>query len=570
MKKISIAIFLMFVLHHQLMAQTNANLFDWAFNTGGGYNNLQRINYDSKGNLFFLASIGDSTNFGTPIKAAGYSGYPGTVRIIGKYTQAGVKSIVVHGPTNNNFITTFYDFSLDGNDNIIVSGVVFNATTPYDFGNGVTLLGKGFFVAKFNSSGVAQWAKLYDMGVVNSSTTKPVALGILPNNDIYFAATNPNGTAPFWLARINTSGTELWHKEWLMGSFSTSNLLQSSKNNLFIDNAGTAYFYVESTSNYLALNADTVFAPAGAHPSTAYILSIDANGNNKLLTGYRGGIGDIAVDKSTGNVFVKWGQYLQNPAPFNTINANANNQYQGVVVIDSNRNYVKSTPNNFLLAGDINSIFPLGGFSFMGGNELQATVSINAGTQTFTASKQTFAYKFYDNNMVFSKFVAHPECNDVSATTSQTFARFDNKLAVGGEYLLANNATININGTVLTTCEHNPNFGIKYPNWATLAGDLFIGQLTIGVATLPNALAENKQVAYSIYPNPTNDGFYIDMDMANYNNSLKILDVTGKTVSTYVIKANHQYINCNLTAGVYFVQVLDSNKLLSSKKLIIQ
>jgi Secretion system C-terminal sorting domain len=570
MKKIIIALVLMYSFQQQAMAQTNATMFDWAFNTGGGYNNLQRTNYDSKGNLFFLASIGDSTNFGTPIKAQSYLTYPGTVRIIGKYTQAGVKSIVVHGPTDNNFLTTFYDFALDGNDNIIVSGVVFNATTPYDFGNGVTLLGKGFFVAKFNSSGVAQWAKLYDMGVINSSTTKPVALGILPNNDIYFAATNPNGTAPFWLARINTSGTELWHKEWLIGGFSTTNLLQSSKNNLFIDNAGTAYFYVQSTSDYLVVNADTVFAPAGAHPSTAYILSIDASGNNKLLTGYRGGIGDIAVDKITGNVFVKWGQYIVNPAPFNTVNFNINNQYQGVVVLDSNRNYLKSTANNFLQDGDIESIFPLGGYSFVGGRDLQATVTCTAGTQTFTATKETFAYKFYDSSMVFSKFVAHPESNDASSATSILFARYDNKLAVAGEYLLATNATINVNGTVLTTCEHNPNFGTKFPGWAALTGDLFVGQLTIGASTMPNTISENNKVEYAIYPNPSSAGFYVDISNFSNGNSLKILDVTGKEMAFFTLKSTHQYIDCNLQTGIYFVQILSSNNLLSVQKIIIQ
>jgi Secretion system C-terminal sorting domain len=571
MKNFFFTIVITCIATFQLLAQTNATMFDWAFNTGGGYNKLNRMHYDSKGNLLFLALIGDSTKFGTVIGGTPYPGYPGTARFIGKYTQAGVKSIVLHGPLDYTTTTTFNDFVLDANDNIIVSGSMFNTATPYDFGNGITLTGKGFFVAKFNSSGVAQWAKLYDMGITNSSSTSPVALGVLPNNDIYFAARNSNGTAPFWLARINTNGTEVWHKEWI---FTGVPAIKSSANNLFIDNAGTAYFYVQSTSPFITVNADTVFAPAGAHPATAYLLSIDGNGNNKLLTGYRGGIGDIALDKATGNLFVHWAQYLVNPAPFNTINYNAANQYQGVVVVDSNRNYLKSTASaaSFLLGGDIESIFPLGGYSFMGSQDLQPTVTITAGAQTFTATKESYAYKFYDSNMVFSKFVAHPESNGASSTTSPLIARFDNKLAVAGEYLLVNNPTITINGTVLTSCEHNLNFGTKYPSWAALASDLFIAQLTIGASTLPNAIANNIQLNndFTVFPNPSKGSFYMRFSENNINGTAQIIDMTGKVVHSSSIKNNLQYCVTNLASGLYFVKCINANSQVTQKKIVVE
>jgi hypothetical protein len=537
-------------------SQSNASFFDWAFNTGAGYTNVKRLNYNSSGDLLSLIIVGDTGKFGTTLLTAPrYGAYPGSTTIIGKRSVSGVFTVVLKASTSLLTTGTFYDFVLDASDNIIISGTVFNTTTPYDFGNGVTLLGKGFFVAKYNAAGVAQWAKLYDFGNPVTALTSPIALGVLPNDDICFAGQNPYG--PFGIVKLNKSGTELWQKTYTINGTVPP---ISSKNNYFLDNKGVSYFYVPVLNgSYLKVNNDSLVAPAGAHPSTVYILSFDADGNKKLFTSHRGGIGDIAVERSTGNVLIKWAQYVQNPAPFNTINFNANNQYQGIVVVDSTRKYIKSSTSSFLLDADIETILPLGNFKFAGNSVVQPTVKLTAGTQTFTATKYTPTWKIFDSNLSFTSFVAHPEIIGTSGNSIKSMSIFGNKLAVAGTFDLMSNPSIKVNGTTLITCEHDKDFPAKFPTFASLAGDIFIGQLSIDAK--PNSIsdiADSKQI-FSIAPNPTNGNFTLKLEDYKGAQSIQIFDITGKVVFSQSLNSNTQIINTDLKSGIYFVRIPNSN-----------
>jgi hypothetical protein len=569
MKKL-IILFIFLTVVNEVSSQSNAGLFDWAFNAGAGANTTKRLQYNSSGDLICMITITDTTYFGnTLLGGNAFGAYPGNVTFIGKRTQAGVKSVILRNSPSTLTTGTFNDFALDANDNIIVSGSVFNATTPYDFGNGVTLLGKGFFVAKYDASGLCLWAKLYDFNIANFyATTTPISLGVLPNNDIYFAAMAPVGGNIFWLARINPSGTEVWHKEWILNSGLGS--IGTSKNNCFFDNNGTAYFYVSLLQGgNLIVNNDTLIAPPVGHPSNVFILSIDAQGNNKLMTAHKGGIGDIAVEKATGNLFVKWSQYVQNPPPFNTINFNVNNQYQGIVVVDSNRNYIKSTAGSFLQGAEIDAILPLGDLKFVGNGLVYPTETIIAGTQSFTAITHTPVWKFFDSNFVFTSFVAHPFTVNTSSGDNIYMAKYANKLAVCGEYLLANNTTVDVNGTILITCEHDLNFGAKFPSFASLAGDLFIGQFNIG-ATPTSISSTNKIIqTCTVYPNPTKGSFTIQLQHISNNSQIEIIDVTGKEIYKQKTEKSIFTIDHNLIPGVYFIRIKENQLYTASQKIVI-
>jgi len=72
-----------------------------------------------------------------------------------------------------------------------------------------------------------------------------------------------------------------------------------------------------------------------------------------------------------------------------------------------------------------------------------------------------------------------------------------------------------------------------------------------------------------LYPNPTTGEFQIDLG-ANYSHSLiRILDINGKIVFT-LPSFNQQvfYLNPNLSAGLYIVQVIQQGKI-SNKKLVV-
>ncbi|WP_124019407.1 T9SS type A sorting domain-containing protein [Flavobacterium hydrophilum] len=557
-------LFILLCLGSILTAQNNASDFDWAFNTGGGYNTTKRIQYNSQGDLLCMVNIGNKTTFGsTSMQGQGFSVFPGNVTFIGKRTQAGVKTVLVKALSSNSYVANFDDFALDSNDNIIVSGTVFNAATPYNFGNGVTLLGKGYFVAKYNSNGECQWAKLFTLNVATiSSTNVPIALGVLPNNDIYFAARSSNGNQPFWLLRLDSNGTEIWHKEWILPS---SNYIKitTSKNNCFFDNTGKAYFYISNlNSEVITVDGVPLTIPAGTHPAAAHILAIDGNGANGTFSSHRGGIGDLAVEKATGNVLVKWSQYNANPAPFNTVN-HTNNVYQGIVALDANRNYLNSTTNPVLDQADIDAIFPLGNLKFVGMKLMMPGNSITAGTQTFTATKYTPAWKFFDS-FVMSKFVAHPELNEYSTAVYPFIAAYNNKLAVSGSYSLTNNATVNVNGTTLTSCENDLTFATTYPAFASLAGDLFISQLTNGTSLGidKNDITES----ISVFPNPANSNFNIQIDENLIGAKAIVYNLRGQKIKAFIL--NSTLTNQTLTKGLYLIQI-EKKGTITTKKLIV-
>lgn len=555
---------MLFCLTAIAAAQNNATDFDWAFNTGGGYNTTKRIQYNSQGDLLFMVNIGNKTTFGSvAMQGQGVFGMPGNVTFIGKRNQAGIKTVLIKVLSSSSYVANFDDFALDNNDNIIVSGTVFNATTPYDFGNGVTLLGKGYFVAKYNANGECQWAKLFTLNVATvSSTNVPIALGILPNNDIYFAARSSNGNQPFWLLRLDSNGTEIWHKEWILPA---SNYIKitTSKNNCFFDHTGKAYFYITNLySEPITVDGVALTIPTGAHPTGAHILTINGDGTNGVFTSHKGAIGDLAVEKTTGNVLVKWSQYNANPAPFNTVN-HTFNIYQGIVALDSNRNYIKSTSVSTLGQADIDAIFPLGNLKFVGMKLVQPGNTITAGTQSFSATKYTPTWKFFDD-FVFSKFVAHPELNEGSPNVYPFVAAYNNKLAVSGSFSLADNATVNINGTTLTTCENDLTFATTFPAFASLAGDLFIAQLTNGTSLSIDKNDITQSV--SVFPNPANSNFNIQIDENGIGSKATVYNLLGQKIKAFSL--NSTITNQTLSKGIYLIKI-EKNGAKTTKKLIV-
>ncbi len=566
MKKILQLLVLVFMTNS--FAQNNATSFDWSFNGGGGTNVNKRMQYNSQGDLLFLLDVGHQTTFGgTTISYPGFGQFPGTASFIGKRTQSGTSTVLIQKSTTNPTSTTFQDFVIDNEDNIIVTGATFgyNSTVFYDFGNGITLYGKGNFIAKYNPQGICQWVKLVDYGITGAmpySENKNIGLGILPNNDIYYANRSTNGNKPLWLLKLNPTGTEIWHKEWLLTSLGTV-AIYSSKNNFFFDNSGKAYFYIISLQgDFVTADGIVLTPPAGAHPTTTSLLTINSDGTNGVFTTYRGAIADLAVEKATGNVLLDWRQYVQNPAPFDTlpIAVNGTNQFIGIVAIDSNRNFLNRTAALFTTS--IGSLFPLGNLNFVTNTRMVPSETITIPNQTFTATKYTPTWKFFEN-FEFTKFVAHPEIND-NCTNYDLMALHNNKFAVSGSYNISNNPTIAINGTTLTSCVNDPNFATLYPTFATIQNDVFISQLTISNSL---SVSENSISNFSSYPNPASTNLYLSFENTIEKAVVKIISITGQTI---IEKNNISGLEfnldvSNLTHGMYLVQVIDGEKIMNSK-----
>lgn len=567
MKKFLQILVLVFIA--SCFAQSKSTSFDFAFNGGGGFNTTKRMQYNSQGDLIFLLEVGHQTVYGgTTISQPGFGQFPGTTSFIGKRTQSGTSTVLIQRNTSNPTSTNFQDFVIDNADNIIVSGATFgyDSTVFYDFGNGKTLYGKGNFVAKYNPQGVCQWVKLVDYGIVGAmpySENKNIGLGVLPNNDIYFANRSTNGNAPFWLLKLSPNGTEIWHKEWILTNSSNVQIL-TSKNNFFFDNTGKAYFYIYNL-NGIAVSIDgaALTPPAGTHPSTTSLLTINGDGTNGVFTTYRGVIADLAVEKSSGNVLLDWRQFVTNPAPFNTIPAavNGTNQYVGVVAIDTNRNFINRTAPLFSTA--IGSLFPLGNFNFVTNTTMIPTETITIPNQTFTATKHTTIWKFFEN-FSFTKFVAHPEINGTSANAYDLMALFNNKLAVSGSYRLANNPSIIVNGTTLISCIHSPNFATLFPLYSTLQSDVFIGQLTIDSNL---NIVQNTASTLKLFPNPATSKVNLSFTNNLENADLQIVSLLGQIVleKQNLSGSNFSFDISNLANGIYVISVEDAGMVSNSK-----
>jgi hypothetical protein len=303
--------------------------------------------------------------------------------------------------------------------------------------------------------------------------------------------------------------------------------------------------------------------PAGGHPSTSSLMTINGDGTNGVFSTYRGGFGDLAVEKASGNVLLEWGQYVQNPTPFDVLPKAVNGTYQyvGIVAIDSNRNFINRTAALFNVP--YGSLFPLGNLNFVTNTVMSPTETVSATNQTFTATKYTPTWKFFEN-FVFTKFVAHPEINGTSTKSYDLMALYNNKLAVSGSYGLVNNTTIQANGTTLTSCDKDPNFATLYPSWASLQGDVFISQLTVSSNL---GVTENQILNFQIYPNPASNQINISFEKNIEKANLKIISILGQTVfeKQNVSGNNLSFDVSNIANGVYIIQVSDGISVSNSK-----
>lgn len=564
-------ILLLLVLFSQfIFGQNNATSFDWSFNPGGGFNSTKRIQYNSQGDLFALIDSGHQTTYGgTTMLVPGSGSFPGTITFLAKRTQSGTSSVFVQKNIVNPTYATFDDFTVDNDDNIIVAGSTFgyDATVFYDFGNGIILYGKGNFLAKYNPQGICQWAVLinYNLTSLPNSETKPISIGILPNNDIYYAGRSTNGNKPFWLIKLNPSGAEVWHKEWILPTSNSVGIF-ASKNHFFFDTTGKAYFVIQSLNGDLVtIDGIVLTPPAGAHPTTTSILTINNDGTNGVFSTYRGAIADIVVEKASGNVLLDWRQYVQNPAPFNTLPMAVNGTYQyiGIVALDSNRNYINSSTAFF--TNQFKSIFPLGNLKIVANSIMVPSETLTIPGQSYTATTYTPTWKFFEN-FTMTKFIAHPEINGTNTASANTMSLFNNKLAVSGSYTLTNNPTITINGTTLTTCDKDPNFATLYPSWASLQGDVFISQLTIGNSLdVKSNLFEDKKL--TIYPNPARNQINLSFENNLEKAKLKVISILGQTVleKQNLSGTDFNIDVSNLSWGIYIINIVDGNLEYNSK-----
>ena len=87
-----------------------------------------------------------------------------------------------------------------------------------------------------------------------------------------------------------------------------------------------------------------------------------------------------------------------------------------------------------------------------------------------------------------------------------------------------------------------------------------------------NEAKENLEPHVLVFPNPTIDKFYIQLDKGVKEMQIKLVDATGKAVYevSNLTGNNIEMKASDLNHGIYFIQIYDKNKLIGRSKIVIQ
>jgi hypothetical protein len=199
---------------------------------------------------FWFAFVNEygSYNFGNGVTVSP----AGTINnvVLVKYNSSGVAQWAQTNPTGSS-ASQYNAVAIDGSGNIFAAGNI-EDTGSYSFGNGVTAsgtnttnLGWNWIVVKYNSAGVAQWARSVSSGSDNSSVSalaadsagNVYAGGFIDGGTYQFGTnvsiTGANSSGNVALIKYNSSGTAQWAQ--------TTSTGISSLTGLTLDGAGNVY-----------------------------------------------------------------------------------------------------------------------------------------------------------------------------------------------------------------------------------------------------------------------------------------------------------------------------------------
>jgi hypothetical protein len=92
-------------------------------------------------------------------------------------------------------------------------------------------------------------------------------------------------------------------------------------------------------------------------------------------------------------------------------------------------------------------------------------------------------------------------------------------------------------------------------------------------ACSPSGIAEQSQVKQiNVAPNPSSDYTILKFNDGDFNHTIRIMDITGKTIRSYenYNKSELRIDREQLNAGIYFINSVDSQKNVIASKWVIQ
>ena len=281
----------------------------WATSIGGTSSDYgQAIATDSGGNVYVTGQYQGTATFGSGVSLTSTGSYD---VFVAKYNTSGTAQWATSIGGGTFSIDAGYGIATDSGGNVYVTG---QYQYIANFGSGVSLTSAGssdVFVAKYDTSGTAQWATSiggtssdYGQGIATDSGGNVYVTGQYSGTVTFASGTTLTsaGSSDAFVAKYNTNGTAQW-------ATSIGGTSSDYGYGIATDGAGNVYV----TGNY---QGTATFAPGttltSAGSSDAFVAKYNTSGTAQWATSIGGTSSDygygIATD-SAGNVYVT-GRYV--------------------------------------------------------------------------------------------------------------------------------------------------------------------------------------------------------------------------------------------------------------------
>lgn len=530
--------------------------FQWGKRAGGTMEEFSEyVTSDAQGFAYITGKFSGSASFeNTTINSTGLADF-----YVAKYSPSGnlvwLKQAGSFSPVGKIFGKAL-DVSLNGD--IYVTGYF---DSIINFGNGITISANGnaydMFIAKYNSSGIIQWA--VKCGGIEQDYVDDIAVDNAGNIYItgQFRSTsqfgafsiNSAGSTDVFIAKLNSSGVFQWVKKGGGSGFDAAY-------GITLDAGGN--IYITGSFNNTALFGNTQFNTTG---NAAFVMKYNSNGNELIGTQSSGNIdgvwpNDIHVTIQ-GEIYI-CGFYYQN-AQFGSTQ-------------------ISSSGNKDCFIAKLNNLFFWQWAKSSGGtqNDIYESLSISQNGILYITGmfQQTanFGGTILTSTGGQDAVIARYNLNgDVMWAIAPIGAGSDYGKGVSSEN----------GGHVYFTGQYSGS--ISFPGNITLSGyglsDIYLVRMDTNIVPVSS---NNNQVPESFelfqnYPNPFNPSTTISFNLPVKSFvSLKIYDVTGRKVSENInsdLSAGNHSVTFNgddLASGIYYYRLESSGYVAVKKMLLIK
>lgn len=528
--------------------------YEWVKSVGSASGSEWRsgIVLDDNGNSYSIISFSETTDFDPGTGVTNLTPFGSIDLCVQKLDANGnfVWAKQIGGQNSDIALSIAYD----GNQGIVITGY-FQGTADFDPGATVsTLTSAGFldiFLLKMNTNGAFVWAK--QIGGPFEERGYSVTTDVTGNIYVtgFFTETvdfNPgtgtsnltaaSGTFDAFVLKLNPSGDFVWAKK-IGGS------QEEEGHSIAVDAAGNVY-----TAGYFDGSVDLDPGSGTLIYNTVagrdiFLQKLDANGSFVWGKQFGGFSYDtpFGLSESNGNIYMTgiFGATVDFDPSAGTSNLTSNGDNDVFVVkLNSNGEYVwvkqmggsGQDVSASVFADQTGNVYTTGYFN--------GTVDFNPGTGTtnFTSngSRDLFIQKLNTNgDFQWARQIRGSGSDYASSIVADL------------------NERVYIVGSYRETVDFDPNSGTVNLT-SNGESDAFILKLnqTDNVGIIENANASN----FTIYPNPNNGTFQLDLGQNRNNISVRVTDANGKLLQT-LEGVNGHILECSISVqpGIYFVEI---------------